>query len=323
MRIIGMDLGGTQMRVRLCEVEQQVLAERRIKLTDRSPQSVVNRFILLINELSQEIGDDLSQIVIGCAIAGMLDPQGRVVRNAPNLGWREVAFVQLLESALPQVKHIALYNDLDAAAYGEKIAGAGQDATDLALVFVGSGVGGGLILGNRLHRGSSNVAGEIGHLKVVLDGGRACGCGAYGCVEAYIGGHHLAKIALESAQHSEYLAQRLSELGAEQMSAIDIAHGETLGDPVCRQITNQSATYLAWVISHLVTLVNPAMLVLGGGVLLNWPKLVALTTAQIQLYVSTIAKDGLQIATAQLGDDAGLVGVVALADALMRDGICS
>ncbi len=318
MRVIGVDLGGTQLRLRLCQrgksilEEPEILAERRELVEERIPAGVVSQLTFLIREMLQETGLAESDLVVSCAVAGMLDGGGQVVKNAPNLEWRDVPFAAMLRDALPQVRHVVLWNDLNAATWGEFVAGAGIGVKNVVAVFAGSGVGGGLVLNSRLHDGAWGTAGEIGHLKVVPHG-RLCGCGGLGCVEAYAGGHAMANIARERFEHSPFLQHCVASEGIDKLSPVEIAAGAREGDAVCSQILQQAGNSLGLAISHLVTLVNPAKVILGGGVLLHWSELRKLVEEHVFDSISTPASIGLQLVSSTLGDDAGMVGAVDLA----------
>jgi len=315
MKIVGIDLGGTHLRIRLCSENGVALGESREKVLANGVTEVVLQIKRMVNSLYAVLELQIEPFIFSVALAGMLDKEGRMVCNAPNLGWQNVPFAELLETALPSSQQVFLWNDLDAATWGEFSSGSGQSVENLATVFVGSGVGGGLVLKGRLHQGAWNVAGEIGHIKVIEKGGRFCGCGGYGCVEAYTGGHHLAKIAQEYAKEgkSDYLKAQAEEIGLKNLTASDLAKGQRLKDSGCLDIFEQTTRYLGWAVSHLVTLINPELLIFGGGVLLNWPELYHAVQENIHERVTTPASKGLVISTALLGDDAGLTGAIALA----------
>src|SRR5512142_916474 len=189
---IGVDLGGPNARAAVVDVDTgEIVAAHKEPLRERDPARVVE----VVRHALAEAAGAASVAVsaaggVGVGVAGQCLGATGVVLNAPNLGWRDVPFGDLLRGAVGVPVRIA--NDLSVAAWGEKRFGAAKGLDDVVLVFVGSGVGAGLILGGRLHDGAQGVAGEFGHIKVrpARAGAslRGCGCGEAGCLEAYTSG---------------------------------------------------------------------------------------------------------------------------------------
>ena len=251
---LGVDLGGTNARAAVVERDGgRVVASAKQTWTDRSLEAVVAGTAELVNKLAS--AHPLATGPVGVGFAGML--RGGVVVNAPNLGWRDVDFGTPLSAALG--RPVKLVNDLSAAAWGEFCAGAAKGATDSLTVFVGTGVGSAIISNGALVKGSSQVAGEFGHTKVVAEGGRRCGCGQDGCLEAYVGGAKLA----------EWMKEELLSGGAVDLEAL--AAG---GDVNAKRLYDFAAGNLALAIANQVTVLNPAVLVLGGGMLSRCPGIV-------------------------------------------------
>src|SRR5262249_24039674 len=154
----------------------------------------------LVQRLVAKVDPEAKRAGVGVGFAGMLRGWSGVVQNAPNFGWREVDFRALLRARIdPRVE---LYNDLNAIAFGEATCGAARGALDVLCVYVGTGIGAGLVVNGELSIGASHLAGEIGHTKVVPNG-RLCGCGQRGCVEAYASGRNLANRAREELSSGE------------------------------------------------------------------------------------------------------------------------
>lgn len=293
---IGIDLGGTNVRAAVVDAAGGILAAHRAALTDRAPQAVAAAVARSAAEALRLAGVS-SAAGAAVGVAGMVDRGSGVVLNAPNLGWRDVPFQSLLATALPCPVRIC--NDLSAAAYGEALAGAGRGAADVALVLVGTGVGSGLILGGRLHEGASGIAGELGHTKV-RPGGRLCGCGELGCLEAYAGGANLARRAEESA------------LGA-ALTAGELEEAAGAGNAAARELLADAGDLLGLACANLVTLLNPSVLILGGGVLQAAPTVKARLVAGVDALAGRNARRALSIRDAALGDDAGVLGAALLA----------
>lgn len=289
---LGVDLGGSTARAAVVERGTgRIVASAKETWTERTPEAVVRGTAALVNGLALAHPDATG--LVGVGFAGML--RGPVVVNAPNLGWREVDFGTPLSSALG--RPVRLVNDLSAAAWGEYSAGAAKGATDSFTVFVGTGVGSAIIAGGALVKGANQVAGEFGHLKLLPQGGRRCGCGQDGCLEAYVGGARLAEWMRE-----EGLAGSASEL--ESLAAS--------GDARAQRLYDFGVSHLALAIANQVTVLNPGVLVLGGGVLSRCPGMVERIRQAVAQRSTAASANAVRIAMATLGDDSGLVGAALL-----------
>ncbi|HSN13740.1 MAG TPA: ROK family protein, partial [Anaeromyxobacteraceae bacterium] len=180
---LGVDLGGTNARAAVVDAASgAIVAVRKELLLERSPEAVARVVAALAKGAAADSAVDAASLgAVGVGVAGQVLGLTGIVVNAPNLGWRSVGFGSMLAGALGQPVRVA--NDLSAAAVGEHAFGAAKGASDALVVFVGSGVGAGLILGGRLHEGAYGVAGELGHVKVrplkADQKGRFCGCGEW------------------------------------------------------------------------------------------------------------------------------------------------
>jgi glucokinase len=235
--------------------------------------------------------------------------------NAPNLGWRDVPFGELLSAAIGVPVKVA--NDLAVAAWGERRFGAAKGLDEVVLVFVGSGVGSGIIVGGRLHDGATGVAGEFGHIKVhpsrPQTAPRRCGCGEMGCLEAYTSGMNVAARVREEIQAGARTAVKDlagGDLARVNASRVDDAY--RAGDAYAEALWGEVGELLGTAIANLVTILNPARLILGGGVLLGCPALAGLVRAHFDEKVSRSATRGFTIEHAWLGDDAGVIGAAVL-----------
>lgn len=289
---VGVDLGGTQARAAVVDrASGRVVEAAKESWTDRRPEAVIGATVRLVQGLLSRH----SQVegALGVAFAGMLFG-GRVV-NAPNLGWRDVELAGPLQQALG--RSVTVVNDLSAAAWGERSAGAARGAQHTLTVFVGTGVGSAIIAGGRLIIGARQAAAELGHVKVVETGGRRCGCGQVGCLEAYAGGAKLA----------EWMAEE-GLIGA----ASDLEPLASKGDPRAKRLYDFATGQLALAIANQVTVLNPEVLVLGGGVLSRCPGMVQRIRDTVYARATQASVNGLRIEQATLGDDSGLVGAALL-----------
>ena len=313
MYTLGIDLGGTNARAAVVAPDGQLVSVAKNTLEDRHPDAVVSAVVKAVQAaLHQAPG--AKPTAYGAGVAAQLDPAAGRVRVAPNLGWRDVPLGGLLEKALGHP--VLLVNDLSAAAYGELHAGAGRGVKDTLTVFVGSGVGSAIISRGWLVEGASGVAGELGHIKVVPEGGRLCGCGEHGCLEAYAGGHHLieqSRALVESGRSP--ILRELCGGALDRLNPALLERAAEAGDDAANEVYQRALGFLSVSVANAVTWTNPARLILGGGVLINCPGMRATLEANVARYGSRVSQTNFQIVQAQLGDDSGLVGSGLLAAA--------
>jgi len=310
MPALGLDLGGTSVRAAVLDpVSGALLASAKEQHADRSPEAVVAACVRVAGAALATAGCTLPTSA-GIGVAGQCAGHSGLVVNAPNLGWRMVPLADRLGLALGL--RVRVLNDLSAAAIGEHRFGAARGVEDAVLFFVGSGVGAGLLVGGRLAEGGAGFAGEVGHVKVRPRPGaaeRRCGCGQLSCLEAYTGGHALAAQAQEALAAGRMPG--LSALvGGDRTQAIPsrIEQAVAAGDADAALLWEETGELLGDAAANLVTVLNPARLVLGGGVLLGCPLLRARVEARLLERVSASAGQALAVVRASLGDDAGVVG---------------
>lgn len=232
---------------------------------------------------------------IGVGVPALMDRTGRLVL-APNLGWRDTPIRPLLQQALDAPVYVD--NDTKAATIGEKLFGSCRDVDDFIYVTAHSGVGGGLMLGGRLYRGTNGFAGEIGHVTVVPDG-RPCGCGKRGCLETYASE---AAILAEAARR-----------GAGFPDLWAVAAAARAGDAVAAALLDEAGGWLGMALSHLVNLVNPMRLVLGGGLAIVAEFLIPAILRVLDRHALEPLRRELQVHVSPLGDDDVPMGGIALA----------
>jgi len=221
---MGVDLGGTNARAAVVDRDTgEIVAAHKEPHRERTPQAVVEAVAHSVRHSGAAAGLEPAAFGhVGVGVAGQCLGRTGVVLNAPNLGWRDVPFGDLLQRELGVPIRIA--NDLSAAAWGERRFGAARGLDDVALVFVGSGVGCGLIMGGRLHDGYRGVAGELGHVKVRPmrpdTPVRRCGCGEMGCLEAYTSGMNIAaRVREELASGAPSLVRDIVQGDLERVNA--------------------------------------------------------------------------------------------------------
>lgn len=311
-RTIGVDLGATNLRAALVDLDAAVLvAEERVKLDDRSPEAVATRLVELVRAVGGE-----GPVPVSIGVAAMLRGFTGIVENAPNLGWRGVDFATLVAERLG--RRVELHNDVGAITFGEAAFGAARGARDVLCVFLGTGIGGGLIVAGRLSSGSSHLAGEIGHTKVIR-GGRPCGCGSRGCIEAYAGGRNLAERARGEVAQGLSPATLALAGEARQVHGGHVDEAARRGDPWANALLDEIAPLLGQVLANAVTLVNPARVVVGGTVWQGMPQLRERALVAYRELVNPPSGAATSVVTATLGDNAGLLGNAALAAGMSFD----
>ncbi len=300
---VGVDLGATKVRVALVEAAGEVLSERVFPLGKaRDPKGVADGISKGVLEVLDDAAVPLMAVQgVGIGCAGQISSDGRKVLFGPNLGWRDVPLADILEEEIGRA--VVLENDVRAAALGEALMGAGRGCHDLICIFVGSGVGSGIITGGRLLRGAANLAGEVGHMKLDPEGPE-CSCGGRGCLEVYAGGSHVArrvKEALESGRRSS-----LAEAGEVHVRAVEEAARR--GDPLAVEIWDQVVWSLGVGVANLVTIFNPATVIMGGGVVEASPVLIPHVRDAIRRWVTMLSGREVQVVKAQLGERAPAIG---------------
>jgi len=317
---IGVDIGGTKIAAGLVD-ESGVIVERVRKDTPaRSFDGVVDAIAAACADLvAYAHASDLDLIeAVGMGAAGLVDETGAIVRFAPNLGWVEAALGPRVSSAsgLPTI----VENDATAAAWGEFRFGAGQGARSLVAVTVGTGIGGGLIVGGQPMRGSFGMAAEFGHIIQVPEG-RLCGCDRRGCWEQYGSGNALVREARHLAAERRSAAEILLGMGdgtPEGVSGVHVTNAARAGDPVALEAFRRVGHALGRGMADLTAILDPDLYVLGGGVSEAGA---ILLDPVVEAYESSVVarayRPAARIVLAQLSNDAGLIGAGDLARALV------
>jgi glucokinase len=306
--VIGVDVGGTKQTAALADGQGNIVQQRR-QQTDRAGGAAagIESIRNLIHALLAEAQNRSAPVGrIGVGFGGPVDYKtGRVLLSHHVEGWENQPLRRILEEAfaLP----VVVDNDCNAGALGEWRFGAGRGMEDLVYINIGTGIGGGVIAGGRLVRGASNGAGEIGH-SVIDSQGPVCTCGKRGCLEALCSGPYIALRTHERVNAANDPTTLTVECSSE-----DVFAAATQGDALAQRIVLETADYLAHAIGNAVSLLNPQMVILGGGVSEVGDVLLHPVRARVFDYCLPFYSRTLQIVTAQLGYDAGVRGAVALA----------
>jgi len=309
---IGVDLGGTKVKVALVDGTGKILRKSRMATrTENGPDALVQEITRAVCDLRQE--ESVGPAGVGVGVAGQIATNGETVRLAPNLDWHDVELKDRLEQVLDLP--VALVNDVRAATWGEWLFGAGRGCDDLICLFVGTGIGGGVVSGGRMLNGSSNTAGELGHMTVDLHG-PPCNCENRGCLEALAGGWAIARRAREAVAADPRTGAPLKKLAADQGESITaelVARAAHAGDPLAGRIVAETAEALIAGTVGLVNAFNPQRLIFGGGVIEGLPELVERIDQGVRGRALKAACENLELLPAELHNDAGVVGAAALA----------
>jgi glucokinase len=307
---IGVDVGGTKIAAGVVDPAGQVIDDVRVSTPVTAAEAVERGIVTAVGQLAARY----PVTAVGVAIAGFVDEKRSHLRFAPNLPMAErpLRDIVAVETGLP----VVVENDANAAAWGEFRFGGGLGSSDMILLTVGTGLGGGIVLGNRLLRGAFGVAGEVGHVRIV-PGGLPCGCGNRGCWEQYASGSALIRQARALVRSLPERGARLLELSGgdpEGISGRMITRAAAEGDPASRELLAEVGRCLGAGIADLANILDPAAVVVGGGVceagdLLLGPA----REAYAALLSAGDHRPHLRIVAAELGNGAGLIGAADLA----------
>ncbi len=309
---VGVDLGGTKIEVALVSGSGLVLDRRRLETrASEGPDVIQSEIIETVLALRDRAGT--LPIGLGIGVAGQVDPTTGMVHFAMNLGWRNVPIRDVLSDALQLPVFVT--NDVRAATWGEWLHGAGRGCDDLICLFVGTGIGGGVVSGGRMLTGCSNSAGELGHITVDLNG-PLCHCGNHGCMEAIAGGWAIGRTgreAVEKDPEGGASLLRKARGNPEGINARTISQAAGEGDPMAVGIMESAARALAAGAVGLVNAFNPCRLILGGGVIDGLPWLVERVDREVHQRALTVAGAPLQVLPSQLRNEAGVIGAAVMA----------
>ncbi len=307
---IGIDIGGTKVAGGLVDDAGAVVARALRATPSLDPQATEQ----VVAEVVAELASGRVVEAVGIGAAGFIDEGRSVVRFSANLAWRHEPLRERVErrTGLP----VVVENDGNAAAWAEYRYGAGLEADPLLVVCVGTGIGGGIVIGGRLLRGAFGTASEFGHFRTVPDGA-LCGCGQRGCWEQYASGNALVREARELAAQDRMAARRMLSLGdgtPEGISGRHVTEAAEAGDPVALQAFDSVGGWLGQGIADLVEVLDPERVVIGGGVSESGGLLLAPARRAYEAALCGRAnRPHAELVLAALGNEAGVVGAADLA----------
>ena len=303
----GVDLGGTTVKIAYFNTDGEMLEKWEIP-TDKAEngKNILPDIAKAIKNYIQQKGIDQASLVgVGIGVPGAVLPDG-TVNKCVNLGWG-VFNIEKELSALTDLP-VKAGNDATVAAMGECWKGGGQGCDDLVFATLGTGVGGGIVVGGKVIHGIHGAGGEIGHLVLNRDETEVCGCGKKGCVEQYCSATGIVRLA---KKHLAAVEEASSLRALENMTCKDIFDAGAAGDAVALTILEQVYSYLGEFLANICCVTDPEVIVLGGGVSKAGQPLVEGARKYYQKYVFHAARET-RIELAQLGNDAGAYGAFKL-----------
>lgn len=311
---IGIDLGGTSMHAAAVRDGRIVAESRGTTPRGEGQDAVLERVAKLVGKVRRATGDDDPPRGVCVGAPGAVNPATGVVHHAPNLRWTDMPLADELSAriGLP----VVVDNDVNVGAIGEHVYGAGRGSRDLAAIFVGTGVGGAVIMDGRARRGFRGAAGEFGHLVAVPDG-RVCSCGRRGCFEAYTSRTAIAAMLQERMAEGRASAvpKIMEKKGKTRVTSSVIEAALDRDDALVKEVLAEAQHHLATLVANLVNALDPEVVVFGGG-------LVERLGTRFTGPIAIAARDGflqqegaerVRIVPAELGDRAGPMGAAAVA----------
>ena len=309
---IGIDLGGTDIKVGAVSAEGKLLRWVRTSTGAKRPyEAIIEDMAKCIRQLLTEMGLPETDIQsIGIGLPGSVDDASGVAINCTNLGWLDIPVRQEMQRYFHCA--VRLENDAKAAAYAENRVGVSAGCSSSILITLGTGVGSGIVLNGRIWSGFHGMAGEVGHMTLVPDG-IMCNCGRQGCVERYCSATALVEQARQAClTHADNGILRMAGGDPSAITAKTVVDAAKAGDAVAMRIFTSYARYLAMTVDDVINMLNPEMVVLGGGVSRAGTFLLDAVRSFIPPYDMGQLRPVTRVELAALGNEAGMIGAAML-----------
>lgn len=312
--IVGVDLGGTKILAGVFDPKLQSLGTTKFSTkSQRGPEAVLERVARCVLDAIDECDLDAKQIRgVGVGARGAVDPEHGEVIFAPNLGWKEVAVVKALEKRLDIP--VFLENDCHVCMLGVYEQELKSKPKNVLGVFIGTGIGGGLIINGELYTGTNHTAGEVGHMVIDVNGPK-CNCGNKGCFEVLAGRLAIFRAIQSAIKNGEksVLTEMLGE-DLKDLRSGDIRKAIRRGDKMVEKIVEEAAEYIGIAVANLANILNPEVVVLGGGVIeALTDEMMPTITKSAKSHVMPGLFKNVEIIASKLGDNAGITGSAVLA----------
>jgi glucokinase len=325
LKFVGLDVGGQTMKAAVVDDTGKAFPSVSLPTEPHLGQEHgLETMCEAIRQATAAAGLTLADVAaIGVATPGLMDIKLGLILEPPNLKpWRNVPVPAHVRKVFN--KPTAFQNDANAAAMGEYWVGAGRDINSFALFTLGTGIGGGVILDGRVLEGEHSHGAEYGHMRIALpEDGRLCGCGRRGCLEAYASATAVVartREAMAAYRGPTRLRELLRDDDGSEISAKEIFDAATEGDPLAREIVDDTAFYLAIGACSVIAVVDPQMIAFGGGMIAAGDAFLAKIKEYVSRYGLSYPASKVQVRYAQLGADAGFIGAAACARQLVSSG---
>jgi glucokinase len=323
---VGLDVGGTTMKAAVVDDKGNPFPDVSLPTEpERGQEAGLETMCEAIRQAVTAAGKSLADVAaIGVATPGLMDIKKGLILDPPNLKpWRNVPVPAHIRQAFG--KPVAFQNDANAAALGEFWVGAGKEVDSFVLFTLGTGVGGGVVVGGRVLEGAHSHGGEVGHMRIELpDRGRLCGCGRRGCLEAYASATAVvarAREAMASYRQPTRLRELLRDDDGPAFTSKEVFDVAAAGDALAQEVVDDTAYYLALGACNLMATVDPEMLCLGGGMVAAGEPFLAKVREYVQRFGLSYPAKTVQVRYARLGSDAGFIGAAAGARELVAAGV--
>ena len=317
MYYIGVDLGGTNIAIGIVDENKNLLIKGSVPtIASREGELIVKDMAALVEKLMAEKKITLDEIAyVGIAAPGTANSETGVIEYANNLPFVNFPIAEIFKRFLP-VRNVYVENDANAAALGEALAGAAKGSKTSAMITLGTGVGGGIVLDGKIYAGFNLAGGEMGHM-VIHQNGRLCSCGRRGCFEAYSSATALSAITREKIFECE--AKRIPTKMIDDYKASGKVTARTAfsamkaGDAVAAEVVDYYIDYLACGITNIINILQPEILCIGGGICNEKDNLLIPLMKKVNTDQYTRAsKKKTKVVIAALGNDAGIIGAACL-----------
>lgn len=312
--MIGIDLGGTNIKAAILDGSLSVLSERSDPThASEGPDYVITAIKNIIRELMQlhQITDE-QVLCMGLGIPGLLNPTEGLSIFSPNFpGWENINVVQEMRKdfSFP----VFIDNDVRVNLYGEWHFGAGKGLNNIVLVTIGTGLGSGVVVDGRVLYGTTSSIGEIGHMNMFREG-RPCRCGSSGCLGRYVSAIGMVRTCIEKLERGEHsMIQTWVEGDLSRITAKMISDAYDLNDPIAIQVMHETGEILGFGLANVINLFNPELIIIGGGVSAAGDRLLHTVRETIQAHALQLSSHACRVVTAQLGGRAGMIGAAAYA----------
>lgn len=315
---LGIDLGGTKTLAAVVDITTgEVIASTRKRTRAEKGQNFVSQRVIELSTGALEAAKlpvDSNIVAVGIGAAGQIDRKAGIILDAPNLGVKDMPMHDILSQQFG--KPVAVGNDVEVAAFGEYLYGSGRGYTTFVVLFVGTGIGSGIVQNGRLYAGLTGTAGEVGHMTIQADG-RLCPCGSRGCLEAYASRTAMTKAIMGEIHHGrESVLTRDAEFQLKEGETIIrsglLANALKQGDALVTEIITDSADFLGYGLASVMNFYNPECIILGGGVIEAIDLLYERAVHRARVVALSEPARKTKILRAKLGDFSGVVGAACL-----------